>query len=402
MTFLYMPRLSKTETWVIEFRKLLYGEFHKGHQWSVGEHRGYMRLQVKHNGGKQTRLLPYEWSRNGASQAISEIKQIYKRFYEGKNQILAEACERVKVSSSKTKLDIDQLIEEFRKFVPNASDKTWQKSYLPVLYKTKELLERSKGKPINGEDLMFASLEQWKQGSRQRQIQRRSLNKFLNWAVLRAKLPASYAPPASIPEVRQPKKIGFAFSEQQILALINDETDEKWKFAFQLLSVFGLRPEELRHLKIIEGTEGKELWSTYRKSMGGLKGHKTKPRKLQPLFVKDADGNLLDWKLQQRLEIGEELPPLGQEGKGSEAIRTHLRRKNIYNQIKEEAKKIDQECVPYSFRHRYAKESHANNIPIGNICEAMGHTPEVHWQNYARFKPDATTDLYSKANKVVA
>ena len=78
MTFLYMPRLSKTETWVIEFRKLLYGEFHKGHQWSVGEHRGYMRLQVKHNGGKQTRLLPYEWSRNGASQAISEINKYIK------------------------------------------------------------------------------------------------------------------------------------------------------------------------------------------------------------------------------------------------------------------------------------------------------------------------------------
>ena len=71
-----MPRLTQTESWVIEFRKLLYGEFDKGHQWSVGEHRGYMRLQVKHNGGKQTRLLPYEWSRNGASKAISEIKQI--------------------------------------------------------------------------------------------------------------------------------------------------------------------------------------------------------------------------------------------------------------------------------------------------------------------------------------
>ncbi len=40
------------------------------------------------------------------------------------------------------------------------------------------------------------------------------------------------------------------------------------------------------------------------------------------------------------LEIREELPPLGKEGKGSEAIRSHLRRRKLYQQIKEEAKKI--------------------------------------------------------------
>ena len=95
--------------------------------------------------------------------------------------------------------------------------------------------------------LLFAFLEQWEQGTRMRQIQRRSLKKFLDWAVLRAKLPASYAPPATIPEIRKPKKIGYAFSDQQILALINDETDEKWKFCYQLSAVYGLRPEELRH-----------------------------------------------------------------------------------------------------------------------------------------------------------
>ena len=84
---------------------------------------------------------------------------------------------------------------------------------------------------------------------------------------------------------------------------------------------------------------------TYRKSKGGLKGDKTKPRKLHPLFIKDIDGNRIDWKLQERLEIGEQLPSLGAEGKGGEAVRTHLKRKyksarkNIYLEIREEAKK---------------------------------------------------------------
>ena len=58
--------------------------------------------------------------------------------------------------------------------------------------------------------------------------------------------------------------------------------------------------------------------------------------------------------------------------------------------------------MPYSFRHRYAKESHASGFPIANIAQAMGHTPEVHLQNYSRFAPDKTTDLYAQANKISA
>ena len=52
----------------------------------------------------------------------------------------------------------------------------------------------------------------------------------------------------------------------------------------------------------------------------------------------------------------------------------------------------------YSFRYRYAKGMHAANIPIANICEAMGHTIEVHLKSYARFKPNATADLVAAVN----
>tara|TARA_Y100001970_G_scaffold198669_1_gene241673 strand:- start:188 stop:697 length:510 start_codon:yes stop_codon:yes gene_type:complete len=151
-----------------------------------------------------------------------------------------------------------------------------------------------------------------------------------------------------------------------------------------------------------DGVNGKELHCTYRKSKGGVKGDRTSPRKLHPLLVKDIDGNRIDWKLQERIEIGEELPSLGQEGRGSLSILTHIRRKKIYNQIKEEALKIGQEAVPYSFRHRYSKESHAAGFPVNNIAEAMGHTPEVHWQNYARFKPSGTSEMYRNRNKANA
>ena len=395
-----MPKLTQTDTWVKEYRDLLRQSMEEHHQWSVGEHNGSIRLQVKDNGKKQTRLLPFEWSKKGFSAAIPEIQQIYKRFYDGNTRQLTRACEEVKVSGD-SQVEFSDLIKEFRNFVPNASDQTWNKSYLPVLYKAKELLDRKKHKPVDGEDLMMKALEQWEQGSRQRQIQRRSLNKFLNWAVLRAKLPNCYAPPAIVPEVRKPKKVGYAFSDQQIISLIEGETDEQWKFAYQLMAVYGLRPEELRHLRIMEGTAGKELWSIYRKSKGGNKGDRTEPRRLSPLFVKDIDGKPINWKLQQRLEIGEKLPPLGQEGAAGMAILTHIKRRSIYKQIKDEALLIGQHAVPYSFRHRYSKESHANGIPIANIAASMGHSVEVHLDNYSRFAPDGTVDIYAKANQLV-
>ena len=55
--------------------------------------------------------------------------------------------------------------------------------------------------------------------------------------------------------------------------------------------------------------------------------------------------------------------------------------------------------MPYTFRHRFAKASHAAGFPIANISQAMGHTPEVHLDSYARFKPDGTAELYELRNK---
>ena len=59
---------------------------------------------------------------------------------------------------------------------------------------------------------------------------------------------------------------------------------------------------------------------------------------------------------------------------------------------------IGEVLVPYTFRHRYAKVSHAAGFPVPNIASAMGHSVEVHLESYARFQPDGTADLYAKRN----
>ncbi|KZR84211.1 hypothetical protein PMIT1342_00134 [Prochlorococcus marinus str. MIT 1342] len=72
----------------------------------------------------------------------------------------------------------------------------------------------------------------------------------------------------------------------------------------------------------------------------------------------------------------------------------------IWQQLRQDADQAGEVLKPYTFRHRYAKASHASNLPVANIAEAMGHTIEVHLGSYARFKPDATADLYAQVNAV--
>ena len=90
-----------------------------------------------------------------------------------------------------------------------------------------ELLERSQKKPQNGEELMTYSLKKWEMGSRSRQIARRALQKFLDWAGLRGKLPRHYAP-VKIKETLKKKRVGYALTDSQILQLIASEKDSRW------------------------------------------------------------------------------------------------------------------------------------------------------------------------------
>ena len=355
-----------------------------------------MRLEVQGHGSV---MLGYPWSKEGASAALPRIQQIFKR-WDGGQITLAAAAQNADTSSSHQKANISQLVEKFRAFVPNANETTWRTFYLPVLRNVEACFQ---GKPPrDGEALAMQCLKQWEQGSRMRQTSRQKLYGFLNWAVQRGYLKPIYAPPATLPETLKPKRIGFPLSDAQILQLLDNlpegEAHDRWRFAIQLCAVYGLRPEELRHLRIKDGASGSELWSVYRKSMGGTKGAKTEPRRLHPLLLRDADGTALEWNLQARLQVGEALPPLNRDGDGGQALNQYLRRRSVWMALRADAEHLGEHLTPYSFRHRYAKGMHAAGLPLPNIAEAMGHSIEVHLKSYARFKPDATAELLAAVN----
>jgi integrase len=229
---------------------------------------------------------------------------------------------------------------------------------------------------------------------------RQSLHGFLQFCVQRRSFkPCWLPPPVDDSEHVLPKRVGYPLTDAQILRLLNaipsTDTGRRWRFAIQLMAVYGLRPEDLRYIHTRQA--GTELWSGYEKSQGGRKGAKTPPRRLYPLPLHDVDGPL-DWVLQQRVQAGEELPPLGQPGKAGEALGTYLRRMPMWESLAVEAAREKQQLTPYSFRHRYSAEGHRRGLQPKQLADAMGHSLEVHMSSYARFMSRDLANAFEAAN----
>ena len=62
------------------------------------------------------------------------------------------------------------------------------------------------------------------------------------------------------------------------------------------------------------------------------------------------------------IDSGKIIGTFEKDGDGGLALRTHIRRRNLYQQIKADALKIGKQAVPCSFRHISAKESHASGF----------------------------------------
>ena len=113
------------------------------------------------------------------------------------------------------------------------------------------------------------------------------------------------------------------------------------------------------------------------------------------MLVHDIDGPI-NWHLKEQLAICEKeglnlLPPLGKEGNAGDACRTYLSRRTVWEAIREEVSRQEQELTAYSFRHRYSYCGHNRPKAYGScrapkqISDAMGHTLDTHLLIYSRF-----------------
>ena len=234
--------------WATQLRKAIKSQVGRG--WLVMPDYGRMRLQVRRPGIKtQSMNLPFAWEEAAWVDALQHIKVIAKAFNEG-GVDLKGAAKVATVVRSDHDTDWTAAAAAYRQHKQRVSDRTWRQKYTPVFEAALKALG-SKNAPTNGADLCDAALKRWAPGTRQRQIMRQSLSGFLRFCVQRRSFKSCWLPPAAVDgEYVNEKRIGYPLTDAQVLRLVDAVPDtaagHRWRFALQLLAVYGLRPEDLR------------------------------------------------------------------------------------------------------------------------------------------------------------
>jgi integrase len=369
-----MPSVRFEEPWVPGFRSAVRTSTAEG--WSVREHRGGMRLQVRHAAGSmQTVSLPFDWAQRSTGDALVRIRNIYALVEEGHS--IRSAADLLEGKAPATLKPWREAAERFReqKILHGNAIKpsTWEKNYEPVIAMAVELLSshRAPGRP---DDLLDQCIREWEPGSRARQIRAQSLSQFLRSHV------------GVKPANGSPSRKGDPLTDQQIIdllaALPDDEAGRRWSDAIRLCSELGLRPIELLHLSVRRDPSSREFhwWCGYSKRSGG---GATEPRRLESLPLIDQHGEVQQWNLLNRWLTGDiTLPPLESGNGAAECLKTYLNRQKAWVQLKVVMAAAGERLVPYSFRHSYSLRCHQRGIDGGSAAAAMGHSYEVHCRSY--------------------
>ena len=274
--------------------------------------------------------------------------------------------------------------------VDNIAENTWKNDY------------RSTGDALmavadatNADDLLDRLSRRWEAGIPQRKRCVQNAASFLRWATSKQGKfilpPERWSPPPqgelkgyfgkkSAEQVKKESKSTFAFSDQQIIDLLDAmpinaahakdaESAKRWKFAFQLMATYGLRPAEIHHLSVHQDEDGEFVRCDYVKRTGG--GY-TPARDLEPFHLEWEK----DWELIERLKAGEPLPRPN-KSVGTAAME-YLRKKSFFKDV------YAQGACTKSFRHSYSKRCHQQYSLIPEeVAKFMGHSVEVHMSEYS-------------------
>ena len=264
--------------------------------------------------------------------------------------------------------------------------RTWTSFYQRRMTELLATFE-SKRPPTNPRELLEAVTARWSKrpGARGRQMQVQQTAALLRWGVDNGTLALEWAPPLDLdPFVgrkREAKTITTPVEVQHILELVDAIPDARWRFAFQLLAAYGLRPEELQHLQIRSG----RMWCNYRKSTS--RGE-TQPRLLRLLPCDDwaESWNLLETFKSQPL-------PSMRPGYGAEDMGVYMRRRRRWQELRQDYEAAGEKLVLYSARHGYAHRAHLIcELPPKVAAAAMGHSVETHLASYSKWCGDEVVD----------
>lgn len=360
---------------------------------TVNEKRGKARVNISEALGVGRRRqvpLRIDWAPENVDAIREAALAIYRGLVAGQPvevAIEAVTLEPVAGTIDAGPINWSALIEAFRERKLGSGEikpTTWTNIYARRMKVILAAVDRA-ATPVQ---LLEAITAPWasQPGCRGRQLQVQQTAAILRWGVDTGRLPAEWAPPLDLsPYVgrkREAAAITTPLTVEEILALVEAIPDSKWRYAFQLLSAYGLRPEELQHLELRAG----RLWCTYSKiSSRG----RTEPR---PLRLLPCDSWAAEWNLEANYQA-DRLPPM-KPGLGADAMGLYMRRRDLWTELRQRYEAEGEKLVLYSCRHAYAHRAHTlcPMLPTKFVAAAMGHSLETHLAAYSRWIGDDEVD----------
>lgn len=367
---------------------------------TVNEKRGKARINISEvlgQGRRRQVLLPIEWVPENLDAIRDATVAIYQQIATG--QPLTAAVDAVATPPDERKNsdlgspDWPALVEGFReRKLGSGAIKatTWANVYARRMKVIAAAGERA-ASPVQ---LLEALIAPWAEqpGCRGRQLLVQQSAAVLRWGVDTGRLAPEWAPPLDLaPYVGRKRDFATVttpLAVEDILALVAEIPDARWRYAFQMLAAYGLRPEELQHLEL----RADRLWCTYSKvSSRG----RTEPR---PLRLLPCDSWATEWDLEEKYRPNR-LPPL-QSGHVAEAMGLYMRRRSLWQELRQRYEAEGEKLVLYSCRHAYAHRAHTlcPMLPTKFVAAAMGHSLETHLAAYSRWiANDEVDDAFARA-----
>lgn len=380
-----MPARNHAPDWVLGLRNQLRSTV--GTAYRLSEQRGKAKLDVRFaDGSRSTAVLPLKWlpAQAGAIQrSVESISQAIATGRTLREAIAMQAGEAIAPpAGTSSTAPLLEVWEAYGQYKVQQTGEIKRETWATVYANTGKHLARACDAG-DAEALLIAVGKAWDPGVRSRQICCQHLAAMLRWACKRKLLPAErWAPPADLsPFVGAkvaPKSQAIPLSDEQILGLLDglptDAAGRRWRFVFQLIAAYGLRPVEVRHLQL----KPDGLWCNYQKRSGG---GTTKPRRLRALHPEWEQ----EWDLIQRITANEAMPPFG--GGVANDARRYLTRQAVWAPIKSKG------ITCYGFRHGFALRAHQQyGLSVRVTSVLMGHSTETHQRHYGSWADADTVD----------
>ena len=392
--------MTKKLTWKDILRQQIKNEH--GFGWNVSEQSEKTKVVRRYeDDSRSSVMLPIEWKASNAREIADSVARL-KEIMDDQNVGLSEAFKLIDFELEedlRNQINWKNIAKNFKESRKDRRETT--KRDLNKRIENALISLQTTPKPKDGKSLFRSYAEQHfdkcPAGGQGRKRHFGDVAAFLRFAVERGGAPNRWMPMEG-DELQEligasddsGESLTPPVKPEQLAALLDsleaDGKTELW-LAVGLVGLFGLRPSELKVLRI---EEDKLYVGSVKRNKSSL-GKKKKDRLVFPLDIPKREGEgkrMLDLYISGLVKLPTQIENADTFKKCGDAFRQYLDRYKPWVALTKQVKGL----TAYSLRHGYAwrgHKSYSRSIPVRDLAAMMGHNPATHHKHYGKWTDEA-------------